>query len=64
MNGLPRSCTKPSRSGGGPGGEVDENFGFMGMEDPMQVSSIFRQIGKGLAYCELDYPSTISPSSE
>ena len=37
------------------GGEVDEKLGSMSMEDPVQVSSIFRRIGKGLADCEVGY---------
>ena len=37
------------------GGQVDEKLGSVGMEDPVQVSSIFRRIGKGLADCEVGY---------
>ena len=55
MNGLTRSCTKPAQSGAGPGGEVDEKFGSTCMQDPVQVSRIFRRIGKDLADREAGY---------
>ena len=37
------------------GGEVDEKIGSVGMENPVQVSSIFRRIGKDMADCEVGY---------